>query len=609
MTMTLIDALAISDFTSRRAALRKLAQAELDRQGWSSSTVRRMFHASPSVGEGSNQIDPRPTISGFVSTLDEATLIYIAAGKDIAAVKDAVTKPAEHGMVTSATKTGVLFGRPVTLNEAAINALVADIKSSTPTESTMTENTYGLTEAATIYDSLRLSHGDDAHDDILDAMAMSLDATLMTGLRTMLSVREGKPEHVELTASLAEVVDACNRALVAEPEAKADVPAYSMPDAAKAQLIDLTLAQAGLPAISKLLDELNSATKRIADAEAAAKVAVTASVAGAVEKASGEIPKGRVVVKSAWEAFGLSRAKDTFSFDVPVWEWEGDHPHVPEVDEGYVFRPFELLRVLYAIITNQRCYLHGHTGTGKTTLIEQVAARLNWPFMRVNFDSEITRMDLIGRDVLTNEGGVTTSKFVDGVLPQMMSGPYIGCFDEIDFVRPDVGYVMQRALEGNGLLLTEDGGRMVKPHRLFRMFATGNTVGQGDEFGMYQGARPQSLALLDRFTVWIHVDYMSASDRRKLLTARVPSLDSSMMTKIDQYIGEHLEAFKGAKVLQPISPRSYLALAQATVTFTSFFPKGREAKAFEQAFEATILDRSSAQDRAVLKGIADRIFN
>ena len=142
-------------------------------------------------------------------------------------------------------------------------------------------------------------------------------------------------------------------------------------------------------------------------------------------------------------------------------------------------------------------------------------------FGRINFDSEISRFDLIGRDILISEDGKTVSKFVDGLLPQFMSTPTIACFDEIDFVRPDVAYVMQSALEGNGLVITEDGGRIVRPHSHFRMFATGNTQGQGDEKGMYQGARPQSLALLDRFTVWAKIDYLDAKQRRNLVIKKL----------------------------------------------------------------------------------------
>ena len=216
---------------------------------------------------------------------------------------------------------------------------------------------------------------------------------------------------------------------------------------------------------------------------------------------------------------------------------------------------------------------------------------------------------MIGRDVLTNEGGTTTSKFVDGILPQMMQSPCIGCFDELDFVRPDVAYVMQRVFEGNGLMLTEDGGRIVKPHRMFRMFATGNTVGQGDEFGMYQGARPQSMAMLDRFTVWAHIDYLNEAERKRLITKRVPSLAKDMLDKVNKYVTEHIEAFKTSKVMQPITPRGYLDMAEAIVMFTQVFPASKQSKAVDEAVAMTVLDRASVQDRAVLTGIVNRVFN
>ena len=281
---------------------------------------------------------------------------------------------------------------------------------------------------------------------------------------------------------------------------------------------------------------------------------------------------------------------------------------MPDLDKNYVFRGRDLLRVLYAIVANKRMYLHGHSGSGKTTLIEQVAAYLNWPAMRLNFDSEVSRIDLIGRDTLVEESGTTVSKFVDGILPQMLSGPHIAIFDELDFVRPDVAYVMQRVFEGNGLLLTEDGGRLVKPHPMFRMFATGNTVGQGDEFGMYQGARPQSMAMLDRFTVWAKIDYLNKVERKRLMKKRVPSLDGDLVDKVNKYVGEHLEAFQTSKVMQPITPRGYLDLCESVAMFLTVFPAGKEDKAITEAFEMTVLDRATAQDRAVLKGLANRVF-
>ena len=226
--------------------------------------------------------------------------------------------------------------------------------------------------------------------------------------------------------------------------------------------------------------------------------------------------------------------------------------------------------------------------------------------MRINFDSEVSRSDLLGRDVLVNEGGTTTSKFVEGVLPQMLKTPCIACYDEADFMRPDIAYVMQRKFEGGGLVLAEDGGRLVMPHPAYRAFATGNTVGQGDEFGMYQGARVQSMAFLNRFKVWVEVDYMSEHQRRELIKSEQPSIKPDVLDQICKYITEHLEAFTSSKVLQPISPRTFLAFAQAFVAFQSFMDDDK--KAMKDALEMTILGSASMQDKAVLKGISNRTF-
>jgi cobaltochelatase CobS len=349
----------------------------------------------------------------------------------------------------------------------------------------------------------------------------------------------------------------------------------------------------------KEVAKLKKETKELANAisrmtkELASKPFEDAKVVG-----DGTIPNGKIVMKNVGDVFpDLTKVE----MQVPVWEWDGVHPDVPAIDPHYIFREELLVKALYAIISNQRMYLQGHTGAGKTTLIEQIAAHLNWPFTRINFDSEITRMDLIGRDTLQDGKSV----FVDGMLPRAMSGPYICVFDELDFCRPDVSYVMQAALEGNGLNITEDGGRVVYPHEQFRMFGTGNTVGQGDEHGMYQGARPQSLAFLDRFTIWAKVDYLSDEERKNLVKRHFPMLAEEEINVIGKYTTEHLDAFEKAKVLQPISPRGMLAIARSVMFFNSIYPKDK--KNMHRALTQTIVDRATEADAAVLKGLVDRV--
>lgn len=610
------SALAIDDFTAQRKALRELFTEtvssefmDIVREGIRSAD---RDHIPSSVGQ---------SLSSIRDNLDVTTLacaIYADRPEECARyIADAIRHPTTHGYPSSRSKSGFVFGRHSIMDDAYIPNLKLKLNE----HLTETIGMLNLTDTINAYDYIRLETDCD-HDEViavLKSQGMSEDS--ISGMSDLVKLRD--TDHTPTTlseikdfgADAKQFAEGCVASL--EPDASTSSTSepvvaaskYDEPDSSKAQLIDLTLAQAGLPNIKTLIDEINTLSQDLAEANSKATEAAMMPVSVAEEPSGdGTIPSGKVTTMPAHEAFGLTRAKDTFDFKVPVWEWDGVHPHVPELDEDYVFRPFELLRCLFALISNQRCYLHGHTGSGKTTLIEQIAARLNWPFMRVNFDSEITRMDLIGRDVLTNEGGTTSSKFVDGILPQMMSGPYIGCFDEIDFVRPDVAYVMQRALEGNGLMLTEDGGRMVKPHKLFRMFATGNTVGQGDEFGMYQGARPQSMAFLDRFTVWVKVDYLKPADRKRLIKNNLPKLPEDLASKLNDYVTEHLEAFTTSKVMQPISPRGFLSLGHAMIAFTQFYPETKRGAAVEQAIETVILDRASVQDRAVLKGIAQRVF-
>ncbi len=383
--------------------------------------------------------------------------------------------------------------------------------------------------------------------------------------------------------------------------------------------IDTIAEDKNMPKINRLLREVRLGNDRVSaanhmykEAEARAKdkekdierlqselssyiLAAETSTQPVEFESDGTIPEGSMTTRKASELFPSVKFK--VDFDLPFFEWDGLHPDVPKVDDHYIFRARELTRVLYSIITNQRAYLHGHTGSGKTTLVEQAAARMGYPVARVNFDSNITRFDLIGRDTLSVDEGSTISTFVDGILPRAMSNPCIFIADEIDFCQPDVAYVMQAATEGNSLRIPEDGDRIVQPHPNFRMFATGNTVGQGDEHGMYQGARPQSLAFLDRFTVWCGVDYMDETQREELIKRHYPTFKTEDLNQFSKYIREHIEAFTGGKVLQPITPRGMLAIARATIILGDF----------SEALNMCVLDKASSDDRATLRGLIDRV--
>ena len=338
--------------------------------------------------------------------------------------------------------------------------------------------------------------------------------------------------------------------------------------------------------------------------------AMSAVSAPTVVAADGKIPEGNVLMRRAKDIFSVEKSeekmRDTLlNFDVPFFQWEGVHPDVPSIDLNYKFDMTALFRVLQGIVDSNNSYLYGHTGTGKSTLVEQVCAHLNFPLVRVNFDSEISRMDLIGRDTLVTVDGQTVSKFVDGVLPDALSRPCLLLCDEVDFVRPDVMYVFQRVLEGNGLLISEDGGRKVMANPWFRLVATANTVGQGDDTAMYQGARPQSMATLDRFENWVEMSYMSKGVETNWLKGVTDGLNPDDAKLFIKYASEHRKAFTSGKIMQPLSPRGLRAMAKRYVTVFGLTSDTKES--LREAFEATVLARCTQQDRTILDGLYQRV--
>ena len=309
--------------------------------------------------------------------------------------------------------------------------------------------------------------------------------------------------------------------------------------------------------------------------------------------------------------FGSRKLRsDLFPKLVPCYTWEGWTPDIPEVDEYYKFESSSLSKVLMALTTNSKCWISGETGTGKSSLVEQIAARLNWPLIRINFDSEITRSDLVGRDVLKSESGTTVSKFIDGILPQALAGPNIILLDEIDFVRPDIAYVLQSVLDNYGLRINEDGGRMVKIHPNARIIATANTLGQGDTSAKYSGARSQSAALRDRFNIWIDKKYLAPHLEIKLLKDKgllaLSEFDDEFENSLKQYIRAHRRAYNQNTISIPLSPRALQATADL---FSQFFENGNsETTSILEALDLTILNKCEDTDRSILTGLVQRFF-
>lgn len=629
----------------RRLKLRQLASDNIKPNA---ELVEQAMKASRLIGEGRDQIKSATTGAAYRDLLDVETLFAIAAsGEWLRHSLKAVLTPSIHG-VTAKSKSGYRFGKPRDLSPPQLDVLrsqllrVAGGVSTTapPAPAPLTPTGEAKDMSASNLDIIinvfrYFYDGGSAgasREAVIEAIYEAwnglaeqegLAPITMDGIITILREEEGGERHIPddffvrgelashlLNATRAKLNGPADDKIEARHES-ADAERLREPGTHEAKVIDVVLASQGLPPIREMVRAINTSKARILDLEeeVSTKRGMSLTMAAPVEiEAKGDIPKGKVKTMKAHEAMGLERGKDAFDFDVPVWEWDHEHPHVPAKDEDYIFQPFVLLRALYALVTNQRSWIYGHTGTGKSTLVEQICARLNWPMARVNFDSEITRLDLVGREALREEGGTTVSHFVEGILPQAMQQPVVMLMDEMDYIRPDVSYVLQRVTEGNGLLLTEDGGRLVKPHPMFRIMATANTQGQGDEYGMYAGARQQSMAFLDRFTSWIEVEYLTLEQRKKLLAKRVPDLKEAMREELARYSEEHIEAFKQGKVMQPLSPRGMIEAGRALAAFTSILPKASRKKAVQEALGAVLLDRATPQDRAVLRGIADRVF-
>src|SRR5690349_22365662 len=202
--------------------------------------------------------------------------------------------------------------------------------------------------------------------------------------------------------------------------------------------------------------------------------------------------------------------RQTFGLDsdmqVPAFSRASDH--VPDVDEAYRFDHDTTLAILAGFAYNRRVLIQGYHGTGKSTHIEQVAARLNWPCIRVNLDSHISRIDLVGKDAIVLKDGKQITEFRQGILPWCYQHNVALVFDEYDAGRPDVMFVIQRVLESSGRLTLLDQNRVLRPHPGFRLFATANTVGLGDTTGLYHGTQQINQAQMDRWSIVVSLNYL-----------------------------------------------------------------------------------------------------
>ena len=277
--------------------------------------------------------------------------------------------------------------------------------------------------------------------------------------------------------------------------------------------------------------------------------------------------------------------------------------HVPEVDEAYRFNRDVTLAILAGFTRNRRVMVQGLHGTGKSTHVEQVAARLNWPCVRINLDGHISRLDLVGRDAVVLREGQQVTEFQEGIVPWALQRPVALIFDEYDAGRPDVMFVIQRVLERDGRFTLLDQNRVITPHPFFRLFATANTVGLGNLNGLYHGAQRLNHAQIDRWNIVATLNYLSADEEAAIVAARVPSLAGEAQRATLQAMvavaGLTRKGFAAGDLSTLMSPRTVITWAENLEIF------GDAALAFRLSF----VNKCDEAERGVVAEYFQRCFD
>ncbi len=276
---------------------------------------------------------------------------------------------------------------------------------------------------------------------------------------------------------------------------------------------------------------------------------------------------------------------------------------VPEVDSTYKFDPDTTLAILAGFSHNRRVMIQGYHGTGKSTHIEQVAARLNWPAVRVNLDSHISRIDLIGKDAIKLRDGMQTTEFQEGILPWALRNPCAIVFDEYDAGRADVMFVIQRVLETDGKLTLLDQNEIITPHPNFRLFATANTVGLGDTTGLYHGTQQINQGQMDRWSLVATLNYLSHDAESAIVLAKCPHYNTEQgRTQIGHMVtvAEMTRtAFMAGDLSTVMSPRTVIAWAQNAEIFRDV----------GYAFRLTFLNKCDELERETVAEFYQRCFD
>ena len=297
-------------------------------------------------------------------------------------------------------------------------------------------------------------------------------------------------------------------------------------------------------------------------------------------------------------------AKDAFGFEtdmvIPAYSVRDDQ--VPDIDPDYLFDRTTTMAILAGFAFNRRVMVSGYHGTGKSTHIEQVAARLNWPCVRVNLDSHVSRIDLVGKDAIVLQDGKQVTEFRDGILPWAYQHNVALCFDEYDAGRPDVMFVIQRVLESSGRLTLLDQSRVIRPHPAFRLFATANTVGLGDTTGLYHGTQQINQAQMDRWSIVTTLNYLPHDDEAAIVLAKAKHYQNEagrdIVAKMVRVADMTRNAFMNGDISTVMSPRTVITWAENAEIFGDV----------GMSFRLTFLNKCDELERAVVAEFYQRAF-
>ncbi|WP_128290895.1 cobaltochelatase subunit CobS [Afifella aestuarii] len=314
-----------------------------------------------------------------------------------------------------------------------------------------------------------------------------------------------------------------------------------------------------------------------------------------MQEAVENTPAAPDIKVSVRQVFGIDS-----DLEVPAFS-QGD-PHVPDLDEDYLFDRETTLAILAGFAHNRRVMVTGYHGTGKSTHIEQVAARLNWPCVRVNLDSHISRIDLVGKDAIVVRDGMQVTEFRDGILPWAIQTNTALVFDEYDAGRPDVMFVIQRVLEVSGRLTLLDQNRVIRPHPAFRLFATANTVGLGDTSGLYHGTQQINQGQMDRWSIVTTLNYLPHDNEVDIVLSKVAHLrnpegrdQASRMVRVADMTRN---AFVNGDLSTVMSPRTVITWAENAEIFSDL----------GFAFRVTFLNKCDELEQPLVAEFYQRCF-